>query len=388
MPNANVKFDVAVVGAGPAGSSLAIRLAKAGFSVALIEKDRFPRHKLCGEFISPECIDQFKELGVDAGMLHAGGDRISETLFYSEDGDSVCVPSDWFDETAGGALGLSRSEMDMQLIAKAESLGVETFTKTAVTGVEQSQSGIQTLKIRRDSGERSNARARVFVDATGRSRVLTNLVTGKKKERSRWIAFKAHFRNVSMKPGRCEIYFFEGGYGGLSYVENGFANHCFLIRADVAKENGGKAEDVFQNVVLQNERARKAFEGAKREFDWLAVAIDRFGFSGTNPAPNVFSIGDSAAFIDPFTGSGMLLALQSAELFAEIAVACDLDPGKISTQYSSEYNDLVRRRMLICRLMRTVSFSPAYANVVIKTLKGVSPLRQVLAKATRRSLRT
>ena len=87
---------IAIAGAGPAGSSLAIRLAEAGFDVTLIEREKFPRHKLCGEFISPECFDHFRELGVLDRMLSAGGDHISETRFYSPSGRNVAVPSEWF----------------------------------------------------------------------------------------------------------------------------------------------------------------------------------------------------------------------------------------------------------------------------------------------------
>ena len=76
-------YDIAIVGAGPAGSSLAIRLATAGKRVLLVEKESFPRHKLCGEFISPECLDHFAELGVLGSMQAAGGAEIRETIFYS-----------------------------------------------------------------------------------------------------------------------------------------------------------------------------------------------------------------------------------------------------------------------------------------------------------------
>ena len=77
----NSKLQITIVGAGPAGASLAIRLANQGFSVNLIEREKFPRHKLCGEFISPECLAHFKDLGVLDEMLDSGGERITETDF-------------------------------------------------------------------------------------------------------------------------------------------------------------------------------------------------------------------------------------------------------------------------------------------------------------------
>src|SRR5213083_535290 len=107
-------YDVIIAGGGPAGSSAAIHLATRGARVLLAEQKKFPRAKLCGEFISPECASQFERLGVVDRMLAARPARLTETVFYSRRGRSVNVPSEWFG--AGGvALGLSRAEMDERL---------------------------------------------------------------------------------------------------------------------------------------------------------------------------------------------------------------------------------------------------------------------------------
>ncbi|HEX8638725.1 MAG TPA: FAD-dependent oxidoreductase, partial [Pyrinomonadaceae bacterium] len=90
------KSKILIAGAGPAGASLAIRLAAQGLQVCLIERERFPRQKLCGEFISPECSRHFAELGVLDSMITAGGERIVETVFYAANGKNVRVPSEWF----------------------------------------------------------------------------------------------------------------------------------------------------------------------------------------------------------------------------------------------------------------------------------------------------
>src|SRR6476620_2062008 len=95
----NPKSKIAIVGAGPAGASAAIRLAQTGFQVTLVEREKFPREKLCGEFISPECFAHFRALGVLYEMLAAGGDRIAETVFYAPNGKSVSVPSEWFNKS-------------------------------------------------------------------------------------------------------------------------------------------------------------------------------------------------------------------------------------------------------------------------------------------------
>src|SRR6185436_1648818 len=127
-------FDVAIAGAGPAGASAAIHLAQAGAHVLLIEEKKFPRQKLCGEFISPECLDHFRRLGVIDQMTMAGGASVSRTVFYSARGTGVVVPSEWFKADAQ-ALGLSRSEMDHQLLNRAKRAGVVVAEEAHASGL-------------------------------------------------------------------------------------------------------------------------------------------------------------------------------------------------------------------------------------------------------------
>src|SRR5437762_2504097 len=107
------QHDIVIVGSGPAGSSAAIRLAQAGLSVLLLEQKTFPRAKLCGEFISPECLSHFAELGV-LDALRIDSVPIERTVFYARNGNSVAVPSEWFG-TGTHAIGLSRAAMDARL---------------------------------------------------------------------------------------------------------------------------------------------------------------------------------------------------------------------------------------------------------------------------------
>ncbi len=426
----NSKSKILIVGAGPAGASLAIRLAKKNFDITLVEREKFPRHKLCGEFISPECLSHFKELGVFGEMISAGGERITETVFYEPGGNSVSVPSKWFGGDLQGALGLSRAEMDFRLLEKAKEAGAEVLEEYAAIGLLSSKEGnIRGLRFRTVNGNLKEITADLIIDATGRARVIAKLAdknfltqrrqnnssnyqvptTDHKKEarvnrvrttnneqiqnpkskiQNRFVGFKAHLENVNLSRGVCEIYFFRGGYGGLSHVENNFANHCFLIRAEVVKQCGGDAERIVKEVIFQNKRAFQTMKDAAPVSEWLAVSVDGFGGKNLNPAKNIFAVGDASAFIDPFTGSGMLMAFEGAEILAEVIAENYLSPERITEKYQLRHAAKFRKRLRVSALLRRAAFVPALAKLAISGLGISAKLREILARQTRQPFRT
>ncbi|MCY7348502.1 MAG: NAD(P)/FAD-dependent oxidoreductase [Pyrinomonadaceae bacterium] len=397
----NPKSKIVVVGAGPAGASLAIRLAKVDFDVCLIERERFPRHKLCGEFISPECFRHFRDLGVFGEMLAAGGERIAETIFYAPEGKSVSVPSRWFNGDADGALSLSRAAMDFQLLEKAKAIGVEVLDETSVVGVLFEKERVCGVKIRTNVGEIKEISADILADATGRARILGKMISRqnaktpdkrfsdsgkiqnpKSKIQNQLVGFKAHLKNVNLPKGACEIYFFDGGYGGLSYVENDLANFCFLIKAEAVKKFNSDARQIIEQLIFQNKRAAATLKNAEVVHDWLAVAVDGFGRKDLNPATNLFAVGDAGAFIDPFTGSGMLMALESAEILAN-AIIENPSADAIAEKYKLEHARKFQKRLFVCSLMRRAAFVPAFSRLLIAALNLGELPRKILARATR-----
>ena len=396
----NPHSAIAIVGAGPAGSSLAIRLARSGFEVVLIEREKFPRHKLCGEFISPECLGHFKELDVLHEMLAAGGERVTETVFYAPNGRSVSVPSEWLGN-AQGALSLSRAEMDFRLMEKAREIGVRVLEETQVTGLLFEEDEVSGVKVKSKSGEMQEIAADLTIDATGRANVLGKLA-GKiqnskfkiqnenqkpktKNQKPKLIGFKAHLENVHLEKGRCEIYFFRGGYGGLTFIENNLANHCFLVKADLVKKYIGQTNLLVEEVIFENRRARETLKDAAPVTDWLAVSVDGFGVKDLNPARNLLAVGDAAAFIDPFTGSGMLMALEGAELLSKAIIESRFSPFLAAENYSLNFQERFQKRLRICSLMRRAAFVPNLAKTIISALSLSRPALGFLARSTRES---
>ena len=405
----NPKSKILIVGAGPAGASAAIRLVQNGFLVTLIEREKFPREKLCGEFISPECFGHFRALGVLDKMLSAGGDSIAETVFYAPNGKNVSVPSKWFNQNAS-ALGLSRAEMDFLLLERAAQLGVEVLQETGAVDLLFDDEKVRGAKVRNREGKTFEIAADLTIDATGRTGVLGKFAAKEKlrmtndelqneksqkpianspkpiaQNQNRLVGFKAHLRNAEIERGRCEIYFFRGGYGGLNMVEKGLSNHCFLIRANVVREFGGDVERILREVVFKNSRAAETLQNAVPVDDWLAVTVDDFGLKNLNPAPNLLAIGDAGAFIDPFTGSGMLMALESGEILAQ-AVEENSAAQQIAETYKTLHNRRFQRRLKICALVRRAAFIPNLAKFLISALSFGDFPRKILTRATRPQL--
>jgi flavin-dependent dehydrogenase len=384
-------FDVIIAGGGPAGSSAAIHLAARGARVLLAEQKKFPRAKLCGEFISPECSIHFERLGVADRMLAAGPASLTGTVFYSRRGKSVSVPSAWF-SGGGNALGLSRAEMDERLLRRALSAGAMVFEDTQVTELLIDDGHVCGVKLR-SAGIDKLYRARVTIDATGRTRALSRRLgrsrNGSQPHRASLVAFKAHLEGANSKPGACEIYFYRGGYGGLSNIENGFSNLCFIASAEDVRACNANAERVVREIVCQNLRARQTLATARARSPWLAVTLESFGRHPVVPAPGLLSIGDAASFIDPFTGSGMLMALESGELAARVVVD-SLDAMRagenltdLETNYRTAYRQNFDRRLLVCSLIRRAAFVPGLAELAIRFFGASERIRRCVTLATR-----
>ncbi|HET7286740.1 MAG TPA: NAD(P)/FAD-dependent oxidoreductase, partial [Pyrinomonadaceae bacterium] len=229
-------FDVIIAGAGPAGTSAAIHLARERLRVLLIEQKKFPRAKLCGEFISPECQKHFDTLGVADAIATSAPSALTETIFYSTRGHNVSIPSSWFGGTA--ALGLSRAAMDDVLLRRAQACGVNVIEGATITDLIQNEKTVRGIRLKE-----TEYFAPLTIDATGRARILTKkLNAGEPKSKATLIAFKAHLRNTRVAPNACEIYFYPDGYGGLSTIEGDVSNLCFIISAEQVKRHHSDPE--------------------------------------------------------------------------------------------------------------------------------------------------
>ena len=382
-------YDVAIAGGGPAGSSAAIHLAQQGLSVLLAEQKTFPREKLCGEFISPECIEQFQQLGIADDISAAGGAGLIETNFYSRRGNKVTVPSQWLGDRHA-AIGLSRAVMDRLLLERAKHVGVNVLEEAHVIEPILVARCVKGMRIRQ-AGHTTDYRAHVTIDATGRTRALARQISKgtHQQKRARFVAFKTHVKHARVTSGACEIYFYPGGYGGLTNIQGGLGNLCFIAAASDVRRSGSDPKQVLQSTVLRNRRAAFTLDKALFDQPWLSVALESFGRHALVPARGLLMIGDAAAFIDPFTGSGMLMALESGAVAAETIIesrrhlsdeSSFLD---LSNRYRASYTRAFNSRLRISGLLRSAAFIPRLAETAMILFGSSDWLRRKVAQATR-----
>jgi flavin-dependent dehydrogenase len=302
------QYDLIVAGGGPAGSACAITAARMGANVLLLEKDRFPRQKVCGEFVSPESLGLLhgllKEGLLSNGLLTNGvpkDARQNDDLFSSApqvlssriflDNKSLTLP------VSPPTQSIPRFDLDPALFHAARNNGVTALEDAAVSEVRRN--GLFHVA----AAEKSYT-ARAAVNATGRWSRLTQFdVAGKDK----WLGLKAHFTESSPPPS-VDLYFFSGGYCGVTPVSAQSVNACAMVRSDVAHT----LEEVFTKEPHLWQRSR-AWQPL-----FPAVTTSPLYFrEPETECDGMLLAGDAAGFIDPFAGDGISLALQSGTLAAE-----------------------------------------------------------------------
>ncbi len=291
--------DLVVIGGGPAGTSAAITAARNGLRVLLLERGRFPRHKVCGEFVSAEALGLLSEL-LDSGLgvVSANAVRISRARCFIDDRllDAQLDPA---------AASIARFDLDRALWDSAAASGVETKQQVVVKDV----SGGEPFLVTTSAGQ---LEARAIVNASGRwSNLSAPVANGNGSPK--WIGLKAHFAELAPAMS-VDLYFFEGGYCGVQPVNQGpellpsRINVCAMARADVART----LADVFQRNPALCQRAAQ----------WQAlmdpIRVAPLAFGKPQPVQNhMLMVGDAAGFVDPFIGDGISLALRSGALAAK-----------------------------------------------------------------------
>jgi len=362
--------DVIIIGGGLAGLTGAIHLSKKGLKVTLIEKSEYPRHKVCGEYISNEILPYLLWLDID--VLQLDPEKISTFEFTTQNGKIARA------KLPLGGFSISRYMLDHVLYQKALSNGCtilkETVTDISFVNDEFSVTTPNQILL-----------AKLVLGAFGkRSNIDQFLARDFITKKSPWLAVKAHYSG-NTPDDVVALHNFSGGYCGVSKVENDIINICYL--ADYATFKKYKNIEEYQkNVLYKNKQLKSVFENCDLLFD-KPLTISQISFDKKQPVENhILMIGDSAGLIHPMCGNGMAMAIHSAKIASEMIL--DYYIGEIESremlekQYAKQWKKHFGGRLLMGRLLSQILTNKTITNVFVGIVAAMPALLSQIIKQT------
>ena len=350
-------FDVSIVGGGPAGAVSAAIAAQRGLRVLVLERETFPREKVCGDCLNPSCRPILERLGLGQEIAKFSQHPFEWVEFIGLDGRSLRV-----ELPAGpwGEIGIKRSVFDTLLLNRARDLGAEVRQQTTVARLERTKDGLWAIS----TANGDDVRARFLIAADGRnSSVARQLDLAGRPQKER-IALQTHLP-IPKDFGRgIVLQLLPGGYSGQAPVGENELNVCLVSRAQGIEPLKRWAEERF---------------GASVNHPWRSVTpLTRDPIA---PAQDdLFLVGDAARVVEPFTGEGIYYAMATGELAAEsVARLIRGESGKrVKSDFEKKYRALYRGRLWINRVARHAVLSPRVGSVALQLGRFAPSLLRLL----------
>jgi flavin-dependent dehydrogenase len=320
-----VTYDAVVIGAGPAGSTAALMLARAGWSVAVVEKAKFPRRKVCGEFISATSLPLLREIGVAEKFLQRAGPEVRRVGLFAQDTllASAMPPTSGSGGRWGRALG--REQLDLILLEAAVRAGASLWQPASVADLRPGRDGFAGSIATKSGSEEFFAR--VVIAAPGSwERNPWVIADTRAHKPSDLLAFKAHFADADLPGDLMPLLVFPGGYGGMVHSDGGRATLSCCIRRDMLQEcrrryptqHAGDA--VLQHIRVSCRGVHEATRRAHLGGVWLSAGPIRPGIRSCY-SDGIFQIGNLAGEAHPIVAEGISMAMQSAWLLCRHLIA-------------------------------------------------------------------
>jgi menaquinone-9 beta-reductase len=362
-------FDVAIVGAGPAGSSAAIHLARKGYSVALLDKEQFPREKLCGDFLNPINWALLRELEIEREVLACPHEKVTTFRFTSFSGGEAEVPLPGSEDGKLFGLGVRRFDLDYVLLKKSKTEGATLLQECKLTDLKRET---QSWLLRFDpAGSIEGLRARVLIGADGRNSWVAHRLglAGPGTMQGRSVGFQFCLTGSNRDSGKVEIHLFPGGYAGVVGLGGDTMNLCLAIEKDRLRD--GRPEPFLLDTCLpQNSRLGEVLRGARvseMRSTYPVYFRSRRAFD-----ERVLLVGDAARVNEPVTGEGIYFALKSGALAARTideAFRTLNFSGSYLRSYERECRLAFRTRRGINALIRWLIYRPALLSPLIRYSK-------------------
>ncbi|MER8441353.1 NAD(P)/FAD-dependent oxidoreductase [Mesorhizobium sp. M1312] len=378
--------DAIIIGAGPAGTSVALTLARRGWAVAIVEKSAFPRRKVCGEYISASNLALLDRLEIGEAWRANAGPEIRRVGFFCGDAsveapmppakDGPCEKKDGF----GRALG--RDILDCLLLQAARSAGVEIFQPCRAVAIDRDG---EMQMVRTQAGnETTMLRAPVIVAAHGswEPGPLPSQL-GRTNCPSDLLGFKAHFTESSLAPDLMPLLVFPGGYGGMVSADHGRLSISCCIRRDMLallrKQPGpnhqshlSAADAVFRHLMESCRGVRDALESAHADGPWLAAGPIRPGIRSCYER-DIFRVGNAAGESHPVIAEGISMALQSGWLLAaELSCAPSGRAGREAAgrRYETAWKRLFSTRVYAAAAIAGITLRPGNATLMAAIIRS------------------
>ncbi|WP_109300919.1 NAD(P)/FAD-dependent oxidoreductase [Aquimarina sp. AU474] len=340
----NKHSHILIVGGGLAGLVSAIHLSQKGMHVVLIEKDTYPKHKVCGEYISNEVLPYFKYLDIDIDAISPV--KISKFKITTQTGNAIdsILPL--------GGFGISRFTLDKYLWDIAIQNGVECINDKVV------DISFEIERFRIDTVQNGRFTSDYVIGAYGKQSSLDKSLNRNFSDiKSPWLAVKMHYR-ADINKETVALHNFEGGYCGLSMVENDAINACYLVHYDSFKRY--KDIKVFQTEVLNKNPHLKEFYNTAVPLFEQSITISQVNFQKKKLVDkHIFMTGDAAGLIHPLCGNGMAMAIQSAQIISELLIdnyskTTSHSRKELENLYKKQWDAAFSKRMYTGRLLQKV----------------------------------
>jgi flavin-dependent dehydrogenase len=362
--------DILIIGGGLAGLSTALHLSGKGLKISIIEKNSYPNHKVCGEYVSNEVLPYLISLGIDP--FKAGAKAISKFQLTDISGGSI------ESRLPLGGFGISRYCFDALFYDLLKNKVDFIFDTAEKIEFREDQFLVNTQR-------QGIFTAQIVVGAFGKRSNLDAFLERKfMLQPSPWLAVKAHY-NYEFPENTVALHNFKGGYCGLSTTESNVVNACYLTTFESFKKYGN-IDDFQKRELSKNPFLDQFFKEAVPVFK-KPITISQIAFQNKSPIENhIFMVGDSAGLIHPLCGNGMAMAINSARIFSEIVLDQfqkeKFNRNEMELEYTKKWHSEFGTRMRTGAMIQKVLLHPLASKIGFKLAKTFPVILPKIIKKT------
>jgi flavin-dependent dehydrogenase len=369
------KIRIGIIGGGLAGLSLAILSARRGFEVHLFEKNAYPFHRVCGEYISLESYDFLEKLGIPLADWQLP--IIKNLEVSSPKGTTISA------QLPLGGIGISRHFLDNELVQIARNEGVTVLEKHTVTGINFLENKFAISANQKtyevdicvgSFGKKSN------IDVSWKRPFVQNSAT----RLSNYIGVKYHIKTDFPKD-KIALHNFVDGYCGISAIEDDKYCLCYLTTAKNLKASGNSIEQMQEEILCKNRFLKDIFTNS----DFLLpepITISQISFEPKSLVENhVLMLGDAAGMITPLCGNGMSMALHASKIafgWIEKFANGEISRTELEQKYTQDWNKQFKQRLWVGRQIQAQFGSEFQTELLIKSIKPFPFLLKKLISLT------